>query len=203
VPPRIKTSRNTSLVTRILPELLRMKEVLRLVLADWKANKGNFKGRLIMLLFRICHHCSVKRKRKSPLNVFRSLLILFYHLFVEWLLGVELQEGTTVGAGLRLCHGQALVVNENASIGNDCLLRQSTTIGCVRMSDGSLGPSPVIGDRVDVGANVVILGGVTIHNGARIGAGSVVVHDVPENAVVVGNPARVISFIPSSAERRD
>jgi putative colanic acid biosynthesis acetyltransferase WcaB len=66
------------------------------------------------------------------------------------------------------------------------------------MPDGSLGPGPIIGNGVDVGANVVILGNVKIHSCATIGAGSVVVHDVPANAVVVGNPARVIRFNPST-----
>lgn len=63
------------------------------------------------------------------------------------------------------------------------------------MEDGSQGPSPVIGDNVDIGANVVIIGGICIGDNVVIGVGSVVTKDVPKGSVVVGNPARIIKQI--------
>ena len=73
-----------------------------------------------------------------------------------------------------------------------CTLRQSTTIGNKTLADGSESGCPVLGDGVDVGANAVILGAIQIGEGAVIGAGSVVVKDVPAGAVMAGNPARVV-----------
>jgi putative colanic acid biosynthesis acetyltransferase WcaB len=167
---------------------------LEAIRADWKANAGIPKSRLALLLFRLSHHCFLKRKRKTPLFAVRFIFRAFYRLLVEWVLGVELPDGLEVGPGLQLHHGQALVVNGRTIIGRDCVLRHATTIGCARLADGSQGPCPVIGDGVEIGSNAVILGGITIHDGAKIGAGSVVVHDVPARAVVVGNPAKVIKY---------
>lgn len=77
-------------------------------------------------------------------------------------------------------------------IGRNFTCRQNTTIG--NKSDDKPNERPTIGDNVTLGANVVIIGNVHIGNNVIIGAGSVVVKDVPDNAVVVGNPARTIKF---------
>jgi putative colanic acid biosynthesis acetyltransferase WcaB len=111
---------------------------------------------------------------------------------VEWVLGVELRYKTSVGPRLRLFHAHALVVHEGTTIGADCTLRQSTTIGNKTLSDGTPSACPTLGTGVDVGANVVILGPIFIGARAVIGAGSVVVKDVPAGATVAGNPARII-----------
>jgi putative colanic acid biosynthesis acetyltransferase WcaB len=110
-------------------------------------------------------------------------------------LGIELPWKLKVGKNLRLFHGQALVVNDHAVIGSGCILRHSTTIGVLITSLSFDGDAPVIGNNVDIGSNVVILGKINIGDGAVIGAGSVVVKDVPAGAIVVGNPARVIRSI--------
>jgi putative colanic acid biosynthesis acetyltransferase WcaB len=156
-------------------------------LCDWDANRGNPKGQIVMLLFRIAHSL-----RAQPWWLLGAPFLVFYRLGVEWGLGIELRFATRVGPRLRLFHGQALVVHEGTVIGADCTLRQSTTIGNKTLADGTQGACPVIGDGVDVGANAVILGAIKIGDRAVIGAGAVVVKDVPPGAVVAGNPARVI-----------
>jgi putative colanic acid biosynthesis acetyltransferase WcaB len=83
-------------------------------------------------------------------------------------------------------------VHEGAVLGTGCTLRQSTTIGAKQLADGTQSASPVLGEGVDVGANAVILGAVRVGDHAVIGAGAVVVKDVPAGAVVAGNPARII-----------
>jgi putative colanic acid biosynthesis acetyltransferase WcaB len=158
---------------------------------DWKANAGNPKGRVVMVLFRLAHLA-----RCGPFWI-RPLAVLYgpaYRLGVEWLLGVELPWKTQVGAGLRIDHGMGLVVNDGTRIGAGCFLRHNTTIGNKQLQGGAYSTCPVLGDRVDVGANVVIIGPVRVGDDALIGAGAVVVKDVPASAVVVGNPARIVRY---------
>lgn len=98
----------------------------------------------------------------------------------------------SIGGGIYLAHPYATILNAK-SIGRNFTVRQCTTIG--NKKDGRNDLAPVIGDNVNVGANVVIIGNITIGNNVIIGAGSVVVHDVPDNSVVAGNPARVIKSL--------
>ena len=170
-------------MTRVLDT---MSNIGRSLVVDWTANEGNPKGQIILILFRAAHAI---RRMPEPWWLLGLPYLAAYRLLVEWVLGVELRYKTRVGPGLRLFHGQALVVHEGTIIGTDCTLRQSTTIGNKTTGDRGC---PVLGNRVDVGANVVILGAVRIGDGATIGAGSVVVHDDPAGATVVGNPARVV-----------
>ena len=156
---------------------------------DWSANRGNIKGQLVMFLFRLAAWC---RALPAPLWYLTIPYLVWYELTVVWSLGIELRYRTKIGPGLALFHGMALVVHEGATIGSGCTLRQSTTIGAKTLADGTQSACPMLGDGVDVGANVVIIGPVKIGARAGIGAGSVVVKDVPEGAVVAGNPARVI-----------
>ena len=95
---------------------------------------------------------------------------------------------TKIGGGLICHHPFATVINAK-QIGENFQFRNSLTIGN-KHNDNSL--VPVIGDNVTVGANVVIIGDITIGDNVMIGAGSVVVKDVPSNSIVAGNPAKVI-----------
>lgn len=158
------------------------------IFCDFRRNKGNIKFQFILILFRIASLAKISRINFLFLIPFQ----IFYRFFVEWLLGVELPYKTEVGPGLIIYHGHALVINDSSIIGVNCVLRHSTTIGNKELSDGSYSRGPVIGNNVDIGSNVVILGPITIGDNVIIGAGSVVVKDVPSNSVVVGNPGRVI-----------
>ena len=159
------------------------------IFQDWEANAGNPKGQLVLVLFRLAQWV---RGWPDPWWLLGAPYLAFYRIAVEWVLGIELRFKTRVGPRLRLFHGQGLVVNEGTVIGADVSLRPSTTIGSKTLADGADSGCPVLGDRVDVGANVVIIGAVKIGEGAVIGAGSVVVKDVAAGTVVAGNPARVL-----------
>ncbi len=93
-----------------------------------------------------------------------------------------------VGRFTYLAHPCSTFINAE-SIGDYFTCRQNTTIGNKHKGDRSI---PIIGDNVNVGANVCIIGDIRIGNNVTIGAGSVVVKSIPDNAVVVGNPARII-----------
>jgi putative colanic acid biosynthesis acetyltransferase WcaB len=156
------------------------------VFQDWKANRGNPKGKLVMLLFRWVQYVN----RYTILKIIFIPYLIFYRFFVEWVLCIELPRKLVIGKGLVLYHGQALVVNFKTVIGDNCVLRNSVTIGHKKLADGSMSACPRIGNNVDIGANVCIIGNVTIGDNVVIGAGAVVVKDIPANSVAVGNPAK-------------
>jgi putative colanic acid biosynthesis acetyltransferase WcaB len=169
-----------------------MSTLLSTIRRDWMSNRGNNKGRVVAVLFRIAHAIATRNGRSLIRWLGRPYLLL-YHVAGGWILGVEICEAAQIGTGMRVYHGQALVIGPGAIIGKNCILRQSTTIGSVHRSDGQEDSSPCIGDDVDIGAHACIIGNVRVGDGVRIGAGAVVVNDIPSNSVAVGNPARVIA----------
>jgi len=170
-----------------MPDSARMPD--RSVFQDWSANAGNPKGKLVMIAFRVAHLLRFGPRWLFPLTAFYGIC---YRILVEWVLGVELPWKTKIGPGLRLEHGQALVVNDGTIIGGGCTLRNGVTIGIKQTGPGRYSSAPVLGDGVDIGANASIIGPVRIGDGAVIGAGAVVVKDVPADAVVGGNPAKIL-----------
>lgn len=166
--------------------------MLENIFQDWTANTGNPKGRLVLCLFRMASLCS---QLPRAIRWIAYPYVLIYRILVEWILGIEIPWKTRIGTGLRVYHGQALVINDRAEIGRNCILRNSTTIG-VAITDSTYGgEAPRIGDNVDVGAHVVIIGDITVGANSVIGAGAVVIRNVPPNSVVVGNPGRVIRTV--------
>lgn len=164
--------------------------MLSYLFQDVAANRGHVKIIFVMIFFRLVH---LFARRKGSLVWWLGIpFMLAYRVLVEYLLTVELRASTQVGRGFKIEHGYALVINDRTVIGDCVHVRHCTTIGCVKQADGSQGPSPVIGDNVEIGANACIIGGIHIGNGAIIGAGAVVTKDVPAGAVMVGNPARMV-----------
>ena len=155
---------------------------------DWSANRQNFKAQLVLFLFRLVQFFN----RYIITKIIFYPYFMLYRYWVEWHLGIELPRKLTVGKGLSLYHGQALVVNKGTIIGENCVLRNSTTIGHKKLADGTFSGCPRIGNNVDIGANVCIIGDVIIGDNVIVGAGSVIVKDVPADCMVVGNPARIL-----------
>ena len=122
-----------------------------------------------------------------------KILARLFTLFIEMITSVELPPQTAIGAGLFIPHAGYVVVASNAIIGHHCTLTQGVTIGHRAGGNVSQLDSPVIGDRVYLGPGAVVLGPIEIGDDALIGANAVVIRSVPPRAVVVGNPARLIS----------
>ncbi|WP_198289375.1 DapH/DapD/GlmU-related protein [Rhodococcus sp. AW25M09] len=106
----------------------------------------------------------------------------------EFILGLEIRPKTRIGGGLTIFHGYGLVVHDHCIIGDNVTLRNGVTIGQANPGGGV----PTIGDRVQIGANASIIGQISVGTNSVIGAGSVVVKNVPANCVAAGNPARII-----------
>ncbi|MEO5998471.1 MAG: hypothetical protein ABIN89_17065 [Chitinophagaceae bacterium] len=155
------------------------------IFQDWKINKGNLKGRIILLLFRTANICN-KKKIYYYLGI---PYLIFYRILVEWFFSIEIPWTIKAGKNLSLFHGQALVLNGDVVLGENCTVRHCTTIGNKMLSDGRFSSSPVIGNNVDIGSNVCIIGDIFIKDNVKIGCGAVVTKDVSGNCIVVGNPA--------------
>jgi putative colanic acid biosynthesis acetyltransferase WcaB len=158
------------------------------IFQDWKANRGNVKARIVLTMFRLVNAIN----RYMLLKIILFPYLMFYRFFVEWVLCIELPRKLTAGKNLVFYHGQGLVINFKTVIGQNCVLRNGVTIGHKKLADGTLSNCPQIGNNVDIGPNVCIIGDITIGDNVTIGAGAVVVKSIPANSVAVGNPARVL-----------
>ncbi|MDR1119044.1 MAG: serine O-acetyltransferase [Bifidobacteriaceae bacterium] len=108
--------------------------------------------------------------------------------FARFLTGVEIHPGARLGRRLFIDHGMGVVIGETAEVGDDVLLFHGVTLGGRSMVKGKR--HPTVGNGVTVGTGAKVLGPITVGDGARIGANSVVVHDVPPGGVVVGVPGK-------------
>ena len=97
----------------------------------------------------------------------------------------------SIGPGLRIYHGDGIVIASGAVIGRGMTIEHQVTIGNRIGHEGELG-CPTIGDHVFIGAGAKVLGAIRIGNNVRIGANAVVIHDVPNNSTVVGVPGKVV-----------
>ena len=107
----------------------------------------------------------------------------------RFLTGIEIHPAATLGPGLFIDHGMGVVIGETAEVGENVTLLQGVTLGGTSLRRGKR--HPTLGNNVVVGAGAKIIGAFKIGDGSRIGAGSVVVREVPTNSVVVGVPGRV------------
>lgn len=108
------------------------------------------------------------------------------------LTGIEIHPEAKIGKRLFIDHGTGLVIGQTAVVGDDVTLYHGVTLGGVGREGDNGRRHPTIGDGVMVGAGAQILGGITIGNKAKIGANSVVTHNIPENVTALGIPARVV-----------
>ena len=108
----------------------------------------------------------------------------------RFLTGIEIHPGATIGRRFFIDHGMGVVIGETTIVGDDVLIYQGVTLGGTGKEHGKR--HPTLGNNVVVGSGAKVLGNITIGANSRIGAGSVVIDNVPENSTVVGIPGRVV-----------
>lgn len=115
--------------------------------------------------------------------------------------GIEIHPGAQIGKGLFIDHGNGVIIGETTIIGNNVTLYQGVTLGGTGKEHGKR--HPTIEDNVMISAGAKILGSFTIGANSKIGAGSVVLHEVPPNSTVVGVPGRVVKRNNMALPRED
>lgn len=145
-------------------------------------------GFRFMCLYRLIN----KLSRKNPLSF--PLKIWYKNLQVKY--GYQIPHACKIGSGLFLGHYGNIVINQHVIIGSNCNIAQGVTLG--NASRGERKGYPIVGDRVWIGANAVVVGKIKIGNDVLIAPLSYVNFDIPDNAVVVGNPASIVNYKGSS-----
>ena len=136
---------------------------------------------------RLAHRAANAMHRRGVPLAPRGLMYL-----TRILTGIEIHPGATIGSRFFIDHGMGVVIGETAEIGDDVMLYQGVTLGGT--STQRIKRHPTLRDKVVVGAGAKIIGGIEIGENARVGAGSVVVTNVPANATVVGVPGHIVAF---------
>ena len=106
--------------------------------------------------------------------------------------GIEIHPGATIGKGLFIDHGSGVIIGETAELGDNVTLYQGVTLGGTGKEQGKR--HPTLKDNVLVSAGAKVLGSFTIGENSKIGAGSVVLNEVPPNCTVVGVPGRIVKM---------
>lgn len=115
--------------------------------------------------------------------------------------GIEIHPGALIGKGFFIDHGAGVVIGETAEIGDNVTLYQGVTLGGTGFQAGKR--HPTVGDNVTIGSGAKLLGPIQVGHGAKVGANSVVVEDVPASSTVVGNPGHPVRIEGKKVEGPD
>ncbi len=144
-----------------------------------------------ILLYRIGSYIHVSFPR--PLSLLLKVIWIPLNGFVSMLLDTHISRGAQIGPGLYIGHYGGIWISPRAKLGADCNISQGVVIGRAAVEKG-----PTLGDRVWLGPHAVVTGPVVVGHDCVIGANSLVARDIPNKAVVVGVPARILSHAGSS-----
>ncbi|HRU39244.1 MAG TPA: serine O-acetyltransferase, partial [Candidatus Goldiibacteriota bacterium] len=167
---------------------------IRVVFARDPAAKNIFEviflypGVHAIILHRIAHLLWI-----VPVPVFDWITKFFARMisaFSRFLTGIDIHPGAKIGGGFFIDHGMGVVIGETAEIGKNVLLYQGVTLGGTGKDKGKR--HPTLGNDIVIGSGAKVLGPIKIGDNVKVGAGSVVIHNVPPNSTVVGIPAKVV-----------
>lgn len=166
----------------------------------WRADLARFKkhgfsgwgseGFWVLTVYRLQR--ATRGRRPRIVWLLPNVCIAIVKKLLTAITHINLDKGASIGPGLLIPHVGPIQVYPWATVGADCAIHQVTTIGA-----GAKPGGPVIGDHVYIGAHVCVLGPVTVGDRAKIGAGAVVVSDIPAGATAIGVPARVVGEVRS------
>src|SRR5881296_977145 len=159
---------------------------VRAVLERDPAARSTFE---VLLCYPGVHALAFHRIAHAIWNLGWTTLARFVSHVARFLTAIEIHPAARIGPGLFIDHGVGVVIGETAEVGENVTLLQGVTLGGTSLKREKR--HPTLGNNVVVGAGAKIIGGFKIGDGSRIGAGSVVVREVPPNSVVVGVPGRV------------
>ncbi len=142
------------------------------------------------LIFHKPAHWLYLHKCKLPARMLSQLM--------RWFTGIEIHPGATIGRRCFIDHGMAVVIGETAEVGDDVTIYQGVTLGGTGKDTGKR--HPTIGDRVVVSSGAKVLGPFRVGNDVKIGAGSVVLKEVPDGCTVVGIPGTIVRRAGQPAE---
>lgn len=142
---------------------------------------------------RYCQY--VSRNKKGPLFVLSFFILRHY----QFKYGISIHYSTEIGKGLYIGHFGGIVVNPAAIIGENVNLSPGVLLGSSLNKEQHKFEYPCVGNRVFLGNGCKLIGGVSIGEDAMIGVGTIVTKGVPAKAVVVGNPAKIVSYKGSSS----
>ena len=140
-----------------------------------------YSGFHALVLYRFAHFLYLHRY---------TLLARIVSAFAKFLTGVEIHPAARIGYGVVIDHGAGVVIGETAQVGNDVLIYQGVTLGGTGKDKGKR--HPTVEDGVMLCSGAKVLGPFTVGKNARIGAGSIVLKEVPPGATVVGVPGRIV-----------
>jgi serine O-acetyltransferase len=130
-------------------------------------------------------------------RVFRLLYLLkvpilprFYSQLVRFFTSIEIHPGAKIGRNFFIDHGNGVVIGETAVIGNNVIIYHQVTLGGTGKEQGKR--HPTVKDNVIIGAGAKILGNIIIEDYCKVGAGAIVLQNIPSHSTVVGNPARIV-----------
>jgi serine O-acetyltransferase len=144
----------------------------------------------VMFLYSGLHAIWAYRLSHSMRRAGLGFLARAVSQLARFLTGVEIHPGARIGRRFFIDHGMGVIIGETAEIGDDCLIYQGVTLGGTGNQSGKR--HPTLGNHVVVGSGAKVLGNIHIGDHVRVGANSVVLHDVPSNSTVVGIPGRVV-----------
>jgi serine O-acetyltransferase len=174
--------------------------LLQLIRSDYRKHQkygGHFfvivfftQGFWAVFQYRVAHFIYSKMKWQ-PFRFLCLLLMLFWQKIIEITTGISIPVSSSIGHSFYIGHFGGIIINANSIIGSNCNISQGVTIGV--SGRGEKRGTPILGDKVYIGANAVVSGKITIGNSVLIGACSLVNDSIPDESVVFGVPAVIIS----------
>lgn len=167
--------------------------LLTILRADYAANGGDLKAKLVLTTFRLAYHARMSSRVPRMLAYGMTAI---HRFCAEVVIGIEIRPKTQIGPGLTIFHGYGTVIHDASRIGANVVLRHNVTIG--QATPG--GPCPIIEDNVVFGVGATVLGGIRVGAGAMIGAHALVTSDVPAGGVARAPRSRIYPSRQSSHE---